>query len=308
MSTRFVAGLDGGGSKTALCCMDAQGCVLLEETFGPLNINGMDTRAIDQTLAEITDSISKVGGGLPSCAGMTIAAAGTSNSDCRGILSAGLLAAGYQGYFDLRGDHEAALQGAVGSVGAVLIAGTGSICFGRSAAGETARAGGWGYLLDDEGGGYAIGRDILKAVLRASDKRAGETALTAAVYERLHASRPEDLIQAAYSKESGKANIAGLAKLLQPAFLLGDAAAIRIMSRAAEELLMLCEAVIEELALSSQRLSLMGGVLDHIPALADLVRMKLNEKYPLLRVIAPLHNAAWGAADLARENYLNNLK
>ncbi len=303
MDGRFVAGLDGGGSKTALCCMDARGGVLLEGAFGPLNVHGTDPAAIARTLRDIVLALSSMDGGLPSCAGITVAAAGASNPVSGELIGAGLREAGYRGPFGQRGDHEAALRGAVGATGAVLIAGTGSICFGRNEAGETARSGGWGYLLDDEGGGYAIGRDILRAVLRAADGRAVETALTAAVYGRLRGARPEDLVRAAYAP-SGKAAVAGLAPLLEPACLAGDAAAKRILRRAAGELALLCGAVIGRLRLDGALLALTGGVLLNNAALAKAVRLELKKKHPLLRVTAPLRDAAWGAADLARETWL----
>ena len=68
--------------------------------------------------------------------------------------------------------------GAPGQPGVVIISGTGSIAYGRNAAGEAARSGGWGYVLGDEGSGYWIGRAALRAVLREADHRGPATALT----------------------------------------------------------------------------------------------------------------------------------
>ena len=306
MGARFAAGLDGGGSKTAFCCMDGGGKVICRDSFGQLNINGMDRPAIYKTLADAVGRIAEMQSSGAACVGMTIATAGISNPECHSIIETGLRAAGYRGPFDLRGDHEAALHGAVGRVGLVLIAGTGSICFGRSAQGQTARAGGWGYLLDDEGGGYALGRDILKAVLRAADGRAKPTALIGAVYRQFSASRPEDLIRAAYDPALGKANIAGLAPLLQEAVDGGDTAAKVIADHADKELAAMCAAVVDKLRLSEAVLALSGSILTNIMALREALEIRLKQKYPLLRVITPLHDAAWGAADLARETYLEN--
>ena len=76
-------------------------------------------------------------------------------------------------------DATAALVGGTGHpFGVVCVAGTGSIAFGVNRAGERARAGGWGHLLGDEGSGYAIGLEALRAVCRASDGRGPQTALT----------------------------------------------------------------------------------------------------------------------------------
>ena len=306
MGARFAAGLDGGGSKTALCCIDGGGNIICRDSFGQMNINGMDRPAVNKTLADAAGRIAEMQSSGAACAGMTIATAGISNPECHSIIETGLRAAGYRGSFDLRGDHEAALHGAVGRVGLVLIAGTGSICFGRDEGGRTARAGGWGYLLDDEGGGYALGRDILKAVLRAADGRAKPTALTGAVYRQFSVQMPEDLIRVAYDPALGKANIAGLAPLLQEAADDGDAAAKGIADHAAAELAALCAAVVDKLQLSQSVLAFSGSILTNIMALREDLEIRIKQKYPLLRVISPLHDAAWGAADLARETYLED--
>src|SRR3990170_4420420 len=68
--------------------------------------------------------------------------------------------------------------GTPGQPGIVIISGTGSIAYGRNAAGEAARSGGWGHVLGDEGSGYWIGRAALRAVLRAADRRGPPTVLT----------------------------------------------------------------------------------------------------------------------------------
>ena len=78
--------------------------------------------------------------------------------------------------FDRR-DQETALAGALGApCGMVLIAGTGSICFGRDAVVKQPGSGGYGHKIDDEGSGYALGRDALAAVVRAQDGRAADAA------------------------------------------------------------------------------------------------------------------------------------
>ncbi len=301
---RVVAGLDGGGTSTGLCCLDGQGGVISTAAFGPLNVNGTDREVLHNTLREAAAHLAEVEKQGNTLVGMTIATAGISNPRCRDILHEGLGAAGYTGHFDVQGDHEAALRGAVGPVGAVLIAGTGSICHGRNPAGHTARAGGWGYLLDDEGSGYALGRDILRAVLRAQDGRDAPTVLSDMVTAHLGVSSPGELVGKAYDKEQGKATIASLAPLLQQAWDQGDPAAQRIAAHAAEELAQLCAAVLNKLSLQTGTLALAGGVLLHTPALQQAVKRILRQSFPALQVIAPRRDAAWGAADLARERYL----
>ena len=79
--------------------------------------------------------------------------------------------------------------GAPDEPGVVVIAGTGSIAYGRNERNQAARAGGWGYMLGDEGSGYWIGRAALRAVLREADRRGPATQLTGAAAATTSASR-----------------------------------------------------------------------------------------------------------------------
>src|SRR5438045_2968301 len=92
----------------------------------------------------------------------------------------------------------ALVAGAGDSPGVVVVAGTGSIAYGRDAAGRAARAGGWGYLLGDEGGGFWIGRSALTAVVRQFDGRGPSTRLTDMVLEEMQLGNPTELIHAVY--------------------------------------------------------------------------------------------------------------
>lgn len=304
LDVRYAVGLDGGGSKTALCYFDIEGNFLHEARFGTLNINGADIATINQTIKDIVHSLSEMGRGISDCAGIVIATAGVSNPEAMGIIKSALVLAGYHGKFTLQGDHEAALRGAVGKVGAILIAGTGSICYGRNADGLEARAGGWGYLLDDEGSGYAIGRDMLKAVFRAEDGRSDGTSLTAAVLAHFQTESLRELLRIIYQPQTSKAKISGLAPLLQTAIDEGDIPALLIAQSAGNELLQLCRAVIGKLQLQDSVLALAGGIMENIPAVTEAVRRLLSETYPKLEIIKPRQSAAWGAADIARETYL----
>ncbi len=300
----FAAGLDGGGSKTALCCMDGAGNILDEGSFGPLNINAMDLQAIGQTLKDVAARLKALEQEGRALKGITIATAGISNSQCRDILQTGLTDAGCDSPFDLKGDQEAALRGAVGKVGAVLIAGTGAICYGQNQKGAQARAGGWGYLLDDEGGGYSLGRDILRAVLRMEDGRGQPTRLKDLVYAQPGVQAAGGIIPYAYDPVEGKAHIACLSRLLPPALQMGDQAALAIARRAAEELFAQARAVITKLGLDTQQLALAGSVLTLVAPIREDVAARLKAAFLQLSIIKPKKDAAWGAADMARETFL----
>lgn len=181
----YCVGIDGGGTKTAVELRWSDHSSNARAVFGPLNCNS-DRPAAAKTLADTMAWLAAQPGGLTGCGALCIGSAGISNPDAYHFLENTVRAGGYRGPLQIVGDQVTALAGALGTpVGTVLIAGTGSICYARTADGHERRSGGWGHLIDDEGSAYALGRDILRAVVRAADGRAPATALTALAADRL---------------------------------------------------------------------------------------------------------------------------
>jgi N-acetylglucosamine kinase-like BadF-type ATPase len=133
--------------------------------------------------------------------------------------------------------------------GIALISGTGSLAYGEAPDGRSARAGGWGYLLGDEGSGYAIGLAALRAVARAADGRGPQTALTSSVLAHWGLSQPQNLVQYVYEprRDIGRAEIAALAPLVEAA--TEDAVAHAILRQAGQELALSLKAVAQQLGL-----------------------------------------------------------
>ena len=124
-----------------------------------------------------------------------------------------------------------------------MIAGTGSIAFGRNALGRVARAGGWGHVLGDEGGGFDTVRQALRAALRMEEGWGPPTTLLAALIEATGSRDSNDLLHRFYGDEWPRARVAALAPLVDAAALGGDGVAGEILSRAAQELALLAAAV-----------------------------------------------------------------
>lgn len=293
MQEIFV-GWDGGGTGTHLVCLDADGTTIARQRFGPLNPNGADDEAVRTTVADCVRYMNRIG----QCASLCIGAAGVSNPRVAKMLTELLSQQGIKTPPLLKGDHEIALVGAVGACGVILIAGTGSVCYGQDEYGHVARSGGYGHLLSDEGSGYAIGRDILSAVLRASDGRGCATLLEGEVAKRIGSAASSDLVAYAYHPKHTKADIAALAPLLEPAVRAGDAAALAIATRAAEELFLLAQAVLTQLPTTIE-LSFLGSVLTHCEPVKQKTTTLLCERFPQLSIIPPREDAAYGAAWLA---------
>lgn len=199
-------------------------------------------------------------------------------------------------------DHETALRGALDSpYGIILIAGTGSICYGMNESGLTHRAGGCGYLIDDEGSGYSIGRELAAAVARANDGRIPPTAITGLVYGRLGIDTVRELVGFVHDKRTNKKDIAALAPLLSEACALGDEAALAIARRSAESLRELVRPVAERLGQRSGNLALAGSVLLHNRFVRTELIGLLKQDYPDLDVFPAKREAALGAVQIALE-------
>ncbi|MFD2330257.1 N-acetylglucosamine kinase [Cohnella sp. GCM10020058] len=297
---KYAAGLDGGGTKTAVTVLDETGRTVLAFESGGINYNGRDEEDIRRSLGEMAEAIGAACGGLDACAQLVVGAAGVSNPTVPGRLIAALREAGYRNGVHIVGDHETALFGALEREhGMILIAGTGSICFGRSEAGLVHRTGGFGYLIDDEGSGYSIGRDLLAAVVRAHDGRAPATVLTEMVYDRLRIGSVEEIVRFVYDKGTGKQDIAALAPLLSDGCAAGDEAAFRIARRTADELVQLVLPVAERLSLGDGELAMAGSVLLRSAHVREAFQAGLRERCPGIRAVAPRRDASAGAALMA---------
>ncbi len=291
----FIAGIDGGGTKTHIVCRTPQGQHLREKTLGAFNLNGVGEERFNALLEELIGFLAAQG----RCLSVCIGAAGASSPRLRELTAAAMDRAGIARW-KLVGDHEIALYGALeGQPGCLLIAGTGSICFGRDGRGGTARAGGWGHLIGDGGSGYALGRDALAAVTRQLDGLDGETLLTGLVSRELDLDSREAIV--AYVYGGGKDRLAAVSPLVERAAALGDAAALQIVERNAQELVRLVRAVAGRLGLEQGQTALYGGLLEHDTALRRRSVDAMAEAMPRMRCVAARQSAAFGAALMARE-------
>lgn len=155
-----------------------------------------------------------------------------------------------------------ALSGATaGEPGLIVIGGTGSIAFGRSALGKTARAGGWGYIFGDEGSAFDIARQALRAALRFEEGWGESTALRALLLASSGARDINDLLHRFYTSEFPRPRIAQFAKLVDEAAENGDLSAREILNNAAGQLATIARAVRGQLFDQEPvRVAYMGGV------------------------------------------------
>ena len=262
---RYVVGVDGGGTHLRVVVADEGGRVLgayegegANPSLVGREVSEQRTRAaINAALAEAgltPDQVQAI------CLGIAGAAAVHSAEWVRSVAKAVVPGA----LVVTSADYEIALAGANGRLEGVLIAaGTGSVAYGVSPSGETALAGGWGYLLGDEGSGYWLGLEALRAVARAEDGRGPHTSLSRSVPEALElAGARADLIAWLYQGDRPRqGEVSALAPLVLRTAAAGDEAAVDVVHRAAGHLAELGETVARRLSLEAPRWALSGGLL-----------------------------------------------
>lgn len=191
-----------------------------------------------------------------------------------------------------------------GEAGIVLIAGTGSICYGRLPGGREARAGGWGPLYNDRGSGYVVGLACLQALANQVDGIAPNTTLDERVRERFpHPDRTgEDLrswLRGIYRLRWDREQIARLSEVVVAAAREGDAVALEILDTAGRDLADLAFAVERSLGMPELALSFQGGFITSTPELE--VDRHLRARGSTLHVTEPQFTPLEGALLLAAE-------
>lgn len=290
----IIAGIDGGGTHTRLELRDENNRFLRRAEFGPFNINSIGEEAFRVLLRQVFAEI----GDMSRCQSIVFGAAGVSNPRVREVVEDELNQSGFTGIWKLCGDQEIALRGATDEPAVAVISGTGAICFGKNGAGETARSGGYGHLIDDGGSGYALGRDVLSAAVRAIDGRGTGTALLDAVYDRLGSSEPGQIVSFVYSPHTDKSMIAQFSHIALNLAEQGDETALEILETGAGELYELVAAVQRKLGLEGCPIAFLGGLIASDTIYRRIVARRMQE---LGTVIYPARDALWGAAQMAYE-------
>ena len=177
----------------------------------------------------------------------------------------------------------------------ILISGTGSCSYGRNPRGQTAKVGGWGHLLGDQGSGYDIAMDAMRAVVQQYDRTGQWPRLGQALLRAIMLNGPEDLI--GWVHQASKPDVAALAKEVFAAAALGDRIARQVLGRASMRLADTAAACARRLSKQGQPLEFVfvGGVLKNQPQFARRVANLLREKWPGARTRQLQREGAWGA-------------
>ncbi len=298
----YVIGIDAGATKTDCLLADETGAILHRSRGPGANLQIMGAAAVEAVFGELID---KVLAGRSAevdalCAGIAGVDRPQDSETVRGILER----IGRSRQNVITNDAEVALVAGAGErYGLVLLVGTGSTTYGIDRKGSVARAGGWGYLLGDEGSAYWIGIRALQAVVRAADGRTGATLLAPRVLERFGLGNVESLIKCVYRQDS-REEIAALARTVQETAILGDVVSQEILHEASREIVHAADAVIGKLEIAGEsfHLVLSGGLWKTVPGLKNEVSRLVSKIAPRAQVEQLQVEPAVGAVTLALES------
>jgi glucosamine kinase len=277
-------GIDGGGSKTKFLLVDEYYNEVCHVQSGPsnwLSVGAEVARAsITEGISQLTESPNIV------CAGFAGAARPESAQFYREVLASLLPGA----TIIIESDAFIASIGAIGiDPGLLLIAGTGSIVIGRDKDRSMFRVGGWGPYFGDDGSGFWIGREAVRAALRSMDSQA-PTEFTERIAEALGLKSMPEIVSAWASGKIGVPDIAGLFPEVVATY--PNEPANQILTEAAAHLRSLVEIASKRVQVEDCRKSLSGSVANH-PIMRQLIGLSFEE---------PRHSPEWGAVIWARQH------
>lgn len=283
----MIIGLDGGGTKTTGMVVDEQGKILSEAIVGPTNPNSSDYEAIKKELEKLFYYL-KLKKPLTNA---DIVFAGISGVESGGkkdwFLTLLREITGEGPTIIVDNDAITALYSETkGKPGIVSISGTGSISFGINDKEERARVGGWGYLIQDNSSGFAIGKRLLNYVFEQYDKGHAPCELTKAVLLHFGVAAMSEIVSQVYELRKTRDRVASLGSMVIAFSNKGNQLCVDILQEAAASMLKEIHTLYEKLhqgRMSDERfpIVLTGGIIGHSHIMQSFLREEAaKRKYP----------------------------
>ena len=301
---KYLIGIDGGGTKTDSAIADLSGKIIHHTTGKPSNflVVGIE-EAVENIFALIEENLFKLEGDFADVKQIVIGVAGAGRKE-----DAQLLEKSFKDYSEEQGVHfkgikvvsdaHIALEGAFpDSAGCILIAGTGSILFGKDDKGVIHRVGGFGRLIGDEGSGYSIGRKALNAVSKASDGRGEETLISELLNAKMNSGSTNGIINKIYKE---KLDVASVAKIVISAAEEGDPIAEDILDEEADELVLHIKSLLNKIQINKFNVAFSGSLIDNNNFYSDILKRKIKSTLPNVTIVRPAAPPVSGAILFAK--------
>jgi N-acetylglucosamine kinase-like BadF-type ATPase len=296
----FYLGIDAGGTKTR-CALGDETTVLATSASGGSNLVRAGAPPARESLHAAVREVCAAANISPHrIRNVCVGAAGADRPQIAGQILR-ILAELTTAEVEVAGDMVIALESAFGAgPGVIAIAGTGSIVYGRDAAGHTARAGGWGFAVSDEGSGHWIGRRAVSAILHAHDD-SRETALTARVLQAFNVRTLDELIPLVNALPPPE--FPRLFPVVLRAAEAGDSLARSLLAEAGVKLAGLTAIVIRRLGAQSPHrpVAMTGSVFRQSAEVRQVFYDRLGEDFRGLEIRPDLANPVEGALARARK-------
>lgn len=303
----LYAGIDGGGTRTRVLAVSSDGSCRAFATGNSSNINTAGPKAAAENLEATLSAATQSDQGISACTAAFFGMAGVNDSSAARLLTK--LVAAFDkvqiSRFEVANDTRALHAATFGlGSGIVLIVGTGSKCYGRTADGREWEAGGVDYLVSDEGSAHDIAIRGIKAALRAKDGRGTPTMLEQLIFDALRLSEYGEISQRLHQdslenpgQPMTKAEVASLAKYVTQACLMGDAVARTVVEDALDSVLETVVAVARKLDFPATglKLGITGGVVLNEPG-AEIFKQRLQRVLPGATTQVPQIPPVAGAA------------
>ncbi|HKC24355.1 MAG TPA: BadF/BadG/BcrA/BcrD ATPase family protein [Thermoanaerobaculia bacterium] len=299
-------GVDAGGTRTRAVVAAPDLVPLGRGAAGPANAATAPFASVVEAILEAVED-AREAAGVPAAEahGLVAGVAGIGAAGAALRLGDALRRRFSGPRVDVVGDADVALAGAfregVFAPGIVIIAGTGTVALGRNAGGDTARAGGWGPLIGDEGSAYAIGRRALAAVVADIDGRTGSTLMTGLLFDEEGSEPARELVGRLTTAGASPADVAAYFPLALEAARRQDTVALRLLREAGEELGRTAASVAERLGLTKERfrVACVGGVFSAGELVRDALAERLLQTAPRAEIGPAAYPPELGAVRLA---------
>ena len=262
---KYYIGRDGGGTKTKSVLVDEKMNIISSQIGGPSNFLMIGNEVVSETIFNIINQTLKNSNlSIEQISGIVLGTTGGGRRSDAESLEKSIINFALEKNFHLKNfrvesDARIALEGAFsGKPGCILIAGTGSIMFGKDSKGIIHRVGGFGRFIGDEGSGFKLGQKGLIAVAKEFDGRGNKTLISELLREKFNIENPENLITEIYRNNF---DIASIAPLVIQASEKGDHIAEMIIEAETDELIIHIEAMQRKLNENILFVSLIGSII-----------------------------------------------
>lgn len=301
----YYIGIDGGGTKTKCVLTDNELNVLFKTKSGPSNFLTIGIEPVSQTIFELVKSSMEshtfIHDELKSIVLGTTGAGRRTDAE---RLEKAVIELAKKNNFELPtfkvvSDARIALEGAFsGNPGSILIAGTGSIMFGKDKNGEIHRVGGFGRLIGDEGSGLTLGRKGLNVLAKFFDGRVKTTLLADKIKSKFNITNESELITKVYGEEFKTQHVAPL--VIESAEQ-GDDLCSEILDKETDELIMHVIAMNNKLNEESMKLVFIGSTITNDNLYSQMLKDKLKLYLPNVTLQKPEYPPEIGAVILGKQ-------